>query len=60
MNTGESNNLILRDILILEIELTLSILRDLNTSRSRDDEEEVDRYRVNKYRRDRSLAERER
>ena len=52
MKTNESNNLILSEILILEIELALTS-RNLNTSRSRRGEKGVDRYR-----RDRFLAER--
>ena len=50
----------LRNILILEIELALTVLRDLNASRSREREGGVDRYRVDRYRRGRFLAERER
>ena len=52
--------MILREIFILKIRLALIVLRDLKTSRSRKKEGGVDEYRVDEYRRGRSLAERER
>ena len=53
--------MILREILVLEIGLALVLIsRDLKASRSRGGEGGVDEYRVDRYRRSRSPAERER